>query len=509
MTAFILVPGAHTGGWVWEEVADRLRRAGAQAYPVTLVGEGADGDGEGVNGGGADGGDLESHVARLVRLIDRVEADDVVLVGHCYGIHPVFAAADRRRERISRIVHVDVGMPRDGRPALDLVPDQGLRERLAAGGDGDGAGRLAAPSRDAWHRWGSLDGVPAGALDRLVREAVPQPLDTLTQPMRLSGAVGELPTTGVLCTGNGPGIETLEALAALGDPALQALTDPRIGFFELATGHWPMLSAPDDLADALLKAAAGGGHRLTPAGEPPHLRPFLLDPPEVRRERSGRVDLYLPDDLDERPGRRPAVVLVHGGPVPEGARPTPRDWPAFTGYGRYVAGLGAVGVTVDHRLHDLTDYPRAAQDVAAAVDLVRADPRVDPDRVALWFFSAGGLLSADWLSAPPAWLRCVAATYPVLAPLPSWGLGGSRFHPARAVTGAGRLPLVLTRVERERPEIARTVTEFLAAAEKCGADVEVVDVPDGTHGFETTDHSEPARRAVDRAVRAVLSHLTA
>jgi dienelactone hydrolase len=203
------------------------------------------------------------------------------------------------------------------------------------------------------------------------------------------------------------------------------------------------------------------------------------------------------------------VVFVHGGPVPADARPTPRDWPTLVGYARYAAGLGVVGATVDHRLHALTDYARAARDVADAVELVRADPRVDGQRIALWFLSGGGLLTADWLSAPPPWLRCVAATYPVLAPLPGWGMVEPRFRPVEAVAGAQGLPIVLTRVELEHAEIAATVEAFLAAAVDSRADVEVVDVPLGHHGFETVDHTEAARHAVGQAVRSVLGHLRA
>jgi dienelactone hydrolase len=301
----------------------------------------------------------------------------------------------------------------------------------------------------------------------------------------------------------------VEALVGLGDPRFQVLTDPRVSFFELDTGHWPMLSRPDEVAETLMRAAAGEGHRVTAKvnEQPAHLRPFLMEVPERPRERVGRVDLHLPDDLAEADHPRPAVVFVHGGPVHPDVRPTPRDWPGFVGYGQYVAGLGAVGVTLDHRLHDLADYGRAAEDIAEAVDLVRADPRVDGDRVGLWCFSSGGLLSADWLAAPPPWLRCVAASYPILAPLPNWGLVDSRFRPADAVRTAGRLPIVLTRVELERAEIAVTVEEFLAAAEQCDADVEVIDVPLGHHGFETIDHTEQARHALERAVRSVLEHL--
>ncbi|MDX3093141.1 alpha/beta hydrolase [Streptomyces sp. ME01-24h] len=505
MTVFVLVPEAHTGAWVWEDVAGRLRESGTGAHPVALTGMAGSGRPAGP------GTDLETHVEDVLHVVDSLDAADVVLVGHGYGIHPVVAAADRRPGRVARVVHLDAGLPRDGDPPLVLVPDQELRARLSAPSaptaPGDDAWSIAPPSRGTWEHWGSTAGVPAAALARLAADAAPQPARTLTTPLRLSGAATALPTTGVLCTANGSSIATVEGLVGLGHPALQALTDPRVTFFELATGHWPMLSTPGELAEVLMKAAAGEGHRIAATGEPPaHLRPFLLDLPERPRERHGRIDLYLPEPAAGR-GPRPAVVFVHGGPVPAGARPTPRDWPAFAGYGRLAAASGAVGATVDHRLHELGDFPRAAEDLAEAVERVRADPRVDADRVALWFFSAGGLLSADWLAAPPRWLRCVAATYPVLAPLPNWGLAASRFRPAAAVYGAGALPIVLTRVGRERPEIAATVEEFLPAAEDAGADLEILDLPDGTHGFETTDHGHEARGVVERAMRTVLRHL--
>ncbi|MFJ6835569.1 alpha/beta fold hydrolase [Streptomyces sp. NPDC091209] len=516
MTAFILVAGAHTGGWVWREVAARLRESGAQVYPVTLTGM--------EEGGPAAGPDtdLETHVHDVLRTIDEVDAAEVVMVGHCYGIYPVLGAADRRPERIARIVHLDAGTPQHGDRALALVPDDKVRDRLLHGaGASEDDWRISPPSREEWQRWGSVAGLPSAVLARLAENAVPQPVGTLTQPLRLSGAVSSLPSTGVLCTGNGSSIAMVEGLVGLGDPRFQALAEPRVSFFELDTGHWPMLSRADDVAGILLRAAAGEGHRVSAAasGPPSHLRPFLMEVPEQRRERIGRVDLHLPDgvpegvsdglsgDRSEAEGPWPAVVFVHGGPVHPDVRPTPRDWPGFIGYARCVAGMGAVGVTLDHRLHDLADYGRAADDLAEAVDLVRADPRVDEDRVALWFFSAGGLLSADWLAAPPPWLRCVAATYPVLAPLPNWALVDSRFRPAVAVRTAGRLPIVVTRVERERAEIAVTVEEFLATAKECDAEVEVIDVPGGHHGFETTDHTEQAARAVERAVRSVLGYL--
>lgn len=234
------------------------------------------------------------------------------------------------------------------------------------------------------------------------------------------------------------------------------------------------------------------------------MQPFVLPVAEFPRQRDGHVDIYRPADSDaEKP---PIVVFVHGGPVPADQRPTPRDWPVYVGYGSLAASHGLVGATVDHRFHSVTDYPAAADDVASAVERARALPGVDADRVALWFFSGGGLLSSDWLAAPPQWLRCVAASYPLLAPLPGWEVD-ERFRPVDAVGSAGTLPVLLTRVGLERPEIAATVQAFVAEAERCSADLTVIDVPEGHHAFDILDHNDGSRAAVTQAMTWVAETL--
>jgi dienelactone hydrolase len=230
------------------------------------------------------------------------------------------------------------------------------------------------------------------------------------------------------------------------------------------------------------------------------LKPLVL-PVDLRdAERRDAVDLYYPD---AEPA--PAVLFVHGGPLPVQVSPRPRDWPIFRAYASLVASRGAVGVTVDHGLHSPADYPAADEDVRAAVELLRADPRVDGDRVALWFFSGGGMLSTGWLREPPSWLRCVALTYPLVESPEGWDVD-PRFRPAEAVAGAGELPIVLTRVGLERPDVAAGVERFVSAAVK--ADLQVIDVPNGRHSFDNLDDADESRAAVTGAVDAVLAALT-
>lgn len=498
MSVFILVSGPFTNARIWSEVTGPLRESGAEAYPVTL-----DTRPE---------ADLETHIADVLRVLDSLDspagpaAPQVVLVGHDYAIHPVLGAADRRPERIARIVYLDAGLPQDGDTALALVPDPDVHRLLGVDGD-PGPVPVPAPEPGQWQRWGSTDGLSTRQLELLSGLAAPQPPRTLTRPLRLTGAAAAVPTTGILCTSGGMDIETVQALVRIGPAELRGLADPRVGFFELATGHWPMLSRPDELAALLIRAAAGEGRRLVPPeNTPASPAPFLLDVPERPWVRTGRLDLHLPPAAQEP---RPAVLFVHGGPVPPDREPGPRDSPVLLGYARLAASLGAVGAVVEHRLHGITDYARAADDVAEGIALLRADPRVDPDRVALWIFSGGGPLTADWIAAPPAWLRCLALTYPIMAPLPGWGAIGERFDPVGALPADGTAlpPIVLTRAGQETPLIADTVERFLAAASEAKAPVEIVDVPHGVHGFEIHNPNDESREAVLRAVRVVVGHL--
>ncbi|MCG5465640.1 hypothetical protein MED01_003930 [Micromonospora sp. MED01] len=88
----------------------------------------------------------------------------------------------------------------------------------------------------------------------------------------------------------------------------------------------------------------------------------------------------------------------------------------YRGYGALLAASGVVTALVSYQVSDLSALPVAADDIAAMVEQVRADPRVDPERVVLWFFSGGGLSAADWLRVPPPWLR---ADVPAARPVPA------------------------------------------------------------------------------------------
>ncbi|MEV6410428.1 nuclear transport factor 2 family protein [Kribbella sp. NPDC051718] len=234
---------------------------------------------------------------------------------------------------------------------------------------------------------------------------------------------------------------------------------------------------------------------------PPYLQPFVLDVAqgaEHRVDRVGELDFHRPAGT----ARTGAILLIHGGPGPADLEVSPRDWPVYQGYAAAIALRGQVAVVVDHSLiRGLDQLTTAADDVEAAVGVLRADPQVDPDRVVLWFFSGAGLLAGEWLDSRPDWLRAVALTYPLLATPP----GVDELVSAAEVIGKhSDLPVLLTRVGREREELARPVAEFVSAG---GAALDIIDVPKGQHGFDMLDHSEESRAAVTKALDWAIAHL--
>ncbi|GAA3143016.1 hypothetical protein JOF29_000781 [Kribbella aluminosa] len=234
---------------------------------------------------------------------------------------------------------------------------------------------------------------------------------------------------------------------------------------------------------------------------PAYLRPFVLgvlEGSDVRVDRLGEIDLYRPPGT----ARGGAILFVHGGPGPEGLEVMPRDWPVYKGYATAAARRGLVAAVVDHSLiHGLDRLVVAADEVEAAVAVLRSDPRVDPDRVGLWFFSGAGLLAGEWLDSRPDWLRFVALSYPLLVTPP----GVDDLVTAAEVVGKHKdLPVLLTRAGLEREELAGPVAEFVSAG---GAALDIIDVPKGHHGFDMLDHTEESRAAVTKALDWAIAHL--
>jgi len=235
-----------------------------------------------------------------------------------------------------------------------------------------------------------------------------------------------------------------------------------------------------------------------PAMEPAQVREGL--PYKSADGASLSFDLYAPAGAS-RP--RPAVILIHGGPVPvSGAR----RWGMFVSYGEMLAALGLVGIVFDHRFVAPDRLPEAAADTADLVRYVRehaASLGVDKERLALWAFSGGGPLLAATVRQRPSWCKLIVGYYALME---FGGIANADEYSVVAALGddgATAPPMLLVRAGLDNPALNATIDRLVAAAIPAGATVDLLTHPTGHHAFDILDPGERSRQIIRRTLDAI------
>lgn len=226
MTTFVLVHGAYQGGWIWKPVVERLRGAGHLVYAPTLDGcaERQDQVRPVITVG--------THAREVARLLFYEDLRDVVLVGTSSGGMVVCRAAELAGERLARLVFVDALALMPGERVADIVsrPPGDVTDVTIAPTRADAEGRMFADLEPATRAW---------ALARYT----PHPIAALEAPMELTTFWDRAWTASVI-----------RCRRARNPPeAHQRRTAERLKaqYAELDTGHYPMLSQPDELVRLL------------------------------------------------------------------------------------------------------------------------------------------------------------------------------------------------------------------------------------------------------------------
>jgi pimeloyl-ACP methyl ester carboxylesterase len=205
MATFVIVHGGWGGGWEWTRVARELRGRGHEVFTPTLTGLGERAH------LGSDVG-LSDHIADVEAVFRCEQLSDVVLCGQSYGGMVVTGVADRLAEAVRLVVYLDAFIPRHGQALADMI-SSGFREMIQQT-EQQGHDRLPFPS-ELWPPEGSLpEAVRSSYIDRMQ----PHPVRTMTEPIRLTGAIERLPRAFVRCTGGEYG-EAEPDIAQFGDRA--------------------------------------------------------------------------------------------------------------------------------------------------------------------------------------------------------------------------------------------------------------------------------------------------
>jgi pimeloyl-ACP methyl ester carboxylesterase len=229
VATFVLVPGAWLGGWVWKRVIPSLEQKGHEAYAITLTGMG-----ERVHLASKDVG-IETAVQDVLNVIKYNDLDDFVLVGHSFAGKVVAAVADRVPDKVKLLLYVDAL-----RPDKVREPQAGFDPTREFGNPGPGA--LGVPLTE-----GIIDniGKDVKGPDRswMLSKATPWPIKLASDPVVLSKNFDSIKSAYVFCTKSGDPVDEIVA------GKWGKLDGP---YKLIDSGHWPMITKPDDLAEALL-----------------------------------------------------------------------------------------------------------------------------------------------------------------------------------------------------------------------------------------------------------------
>ena len=221
----ILIAGLWLDGSAWDDVVPELERLGHRGVPVTLPGQ----------GDGATSATLDDQVDAVVAAVDAAQRPCVV--GHSAACSLAWLAADRRPDAVSSVALIG-GFPNaDGESYADFFPTV------------DGA--MAFPG------WGPFEGPDSDDLDEATKASVAAA--AIAVPEGVSKGVVRLtddrrravPVT-LVCPEFTPA-QAQEWLDAGDLPELSAAE--HLDLVDLETGHWPMFSAPAELARVLAAVA--------------------------------------------------------------------------------------------------------------------------------------------------------------------------------------------------------------------------------------------------------------
>jgi len=222
----VLIAGLWLDGSAWDDVTARLAAHGHRGVPVTLPGQG-DGNASAT---------LADQVAAVTAAVDAAAGTPMV-VGHSAASTLAWLAADARPGKVSKVVFIGGFPSADGEPYFSGLPVV------------DGA--LPFPG------WGEFDGPDSADLDDAAKQAfeaaaIPVPEGVIRGVVRLAHERRYAIPAVLVCPEFSPA-QAREWIDGGHIPELAKSKD--VSFIDIDSGHWPMITAPAELARILAQAA--------------------------------------------------------------------------------------------------------------------------------------------------------------------------------------------------------------------------------------------------------------
>ena len=236
------------------------------------------------------------------------------------------------------------------------------------------------------------------------------------------------------------------------------------------------------------------------------------------------MDVYAPPG----PARqRPALIFVHGGLVARQQGPRPTEWPSYRSWGRLAGAAGLVGVVFNHRLTTDENISEGAEDVRAALSHVRTNAAalgVDPNRLCVAVYSAGGPLASVVMRERMPYVRCLVLFYPFLDL--EHMRSRSPFRPAHSAAHVDSLaprssptyllgvapdslpPIFLAMAGQDQiPRLNESIERFMRAAVEHRVQMDFALHRHGVHGFDQRNRDPRTAEILESVMSFVRRHV--
>lgn len=231
-----------------------------------------------------------------------------------------------------------------------------------------------------------------------------------------------------------------------------------------------------------------------------------------------KADVYSPPKI-RRGERRPAVVFIHGGPLPPNLLTKPKEWGVYASYGQLAAASGLVGVTLNHRYHGYDYLNEAQADVDDLIGYIRNNADrlgIDRERIFVWAFSGGGLFLSHALRDQPAYVRGIIAYYAVLdlrpmrkaIPAAVSDKTLEEFSPLYHLGLKDKMtvPIFVARAGLDKPDLNKSVDEFLRIATSKNINIDFSNHAAGQHAFDMLNDDDRTREIIKRTLEFIKTH---
>jgi pimeloyl-ACP methyl ester carboxylesterase len=235
MTNFVLVHGTWVGGWIWRDVAERLRAKGHFVFTPTLTGLG---EREHL---ATPTVNLDTHIQDIAGVIKYERLDNVVLVGTSYAGLVISGVADRM-PTIASLIYLNAALPTNAKCMMDTVNPE-RRAAVQKLADDEGGGYMV-PSKLVLDT--GIDDEAASAL--FLKRTSAHPLPSLLQPIQLTGKYEDVKNKAYV-------LATKKISHHFKENYEWAKHQSGWTAHELPTHHYPMVTAPGLTADLLMNIA--------------------------------------------------------------------------------------------------------------------------------------------------------------------------------------------------------------------------------------------------------------